>query len=277
MNFLPKIKNELAKLGIKPKKSLGQNFLINERIYKKIIDAAEIQKGNTVIEVGPGLGTLTQFLLDTGAEVLAIEKDHKLAEYLKTKFADEKRAKIIEENILGFQPQNYKLQITNYKIVGNIPYYLTSHLLRTVFEKWPTPKLVVLMIQKEVAQRIVAKPPNMSLLAVYVQFYADPKIISYVSKNCFWPSRKVDSAIIKITPRGQTSRQAGGQTSPDLFFRVVKAGFSQPRKQLSNNLSKILKMDRKKVNEWLSRNNIGSSQRAETLSIENWKNLTNSI
>ncbi len=133
------------------------------------------------------------------------------------------------------------------------------------------------MIQKEVAQRICATVGDMNLLAVSVQFYATPKIISYVSKNCFWPAPKIDSAIIKITPRSQTFRPTGGLTSPDKFFKIVKAGFSQPRKQLGGNLSKILKLEKTKVEEWLLKNNIQPTQRAQTLSIEDWKNLTDSL
>ena len=126
------------------------------------------------------------------------------------------------------------------------------------------------MVQKEVAQRICSKPPDMSLLAISVQFYAEPKIISYVSKNCFWPAPKVDSAIIKIVLRSSALISADFR---DLFFKVVKAGFAHPRKQLVNNLSKMLKTDRKKINEWLLENNIKPAQRAETLSINDWKNL----
>lgn len=126
------------------------------------------------------------------------------------------------------------------------------------------------MLQKEVAQRICSKPPKMSLLAVSVQFYAESKIISYVSKNCFWPSPKIDSAIIKIVPHPSALNSASFR---DNLFKVVKAGFSHPRKQLAGNLSKILKIDRKKTNEWLIKNNIKPTQRAETLSIDDWQNL----
>ena len=132
------------------------------------------------------------------------------------------------------------------------------------------PSEMVLMLQKEVAQRICAKPPKMSLLAVSVQFYADPKIVSYVSKNSFWPAPKIDSAIIKITTHKKNN------ISSDLFFKIVKAGFIQPRKQLAGNLSKELNLEKKEVGEWLEKNNIKPTQRAETLSIEDWKNLANS-
>jgi 16S rRNA (adenine1518-N6/adenine1519-N6)-dimethyltransferase len=137
------------------------------------------------------------------------------------------------------------------------------------------PQEIILMVQKEVAKRICSKPPNMSLLAVSVQFYADVKIISYVSKNCFWPSPKVDSAIIKIIPRPPSSAEFG---SAKLFFKVVKAGFSHPRKQLVNNLASLkalndVKLNKEKISEWLLKNNINPNQRAETLNISDWINL----
>ena len=135
---------------------------------------------------------------------------------------------------------NLKFKISKYKLVANIPYYLTSPLIRKFLELKNPPEFMVLMLQKEVAQRICAKVGDMSLLAVSVQFYADAKIISYVSKNCFWPAPKIDSAIIKITPHKKY------KVSPDLFFEIVKAGFSQPRKQLLGNLSKTLKIETKK-------------------------------
>ena len=133
---------------------------------------------------------------------------------------------------------------------------------------------MILMLQKEVAQRICAKPPRMSLLAVSVQLYAEPKIISYVSKNCFWPSPKVDSAIIKIEPRANEDLK---EADAELFFKVVKAGFSQPRKQLAGNLSKALNIDKGKVASWLLENKINPAQRSETLSISDWVKLTNSL
>src|SRR3989344_691943 len=150
MTIIHQIKKELNQLGIQPKKSLGQNFLINEGVYAKIVAALDIKAGNKILEVGPGLGTLTQYLADAGAEVIAVEKDHQLTEYLKIKFADEKRVKIIEGDILNFGPAGYKLPTTHYKLVGNIPYYLTSHLLRVIFEGWPAPSTLVMMLQREV-------------------------------------------------------------------------------------------------------------------------------
>ena len=272
--IVTQIKNELSRLGIKPKKSLGQNFLINEGIYKKIIAAANIKTGDTVIEIGPGLGTLTQFILDTGADVLAVEKDYTLADYLKTKFRNNNRVTIIEGDILKFQIPDSRFQIQKYKLVGNIPYYLTSHLLRILFENWPQPELIILMIQKEVAQRIVAKPPHMSLLAVLVQYYSTPKIMSYVSRNSFWPAPEVDSAIIKLESRIQNLES---RMDTKNFFKVAGAGFAKKRKQLANKLAVGLKIPKEKIEQQLSKIGMDTKRRAETLTIEEWQSITNTL
>ena len=273
VSLTTQIKNELNQLGIKPKKSLGQNFLINEGVYHKIVATLELGPNDTVVEVWPGLGTLTQYLATSGAKIIAVEKDHQLVEHLKTKFANEKRVKIIEEDILKFNPANYQLQTTHYKLVGNIPYYLTSHLLRTVFEKWPQPELIVLMLQKEVAQRICAKPPEMSLLAVSIQYYAQPKIISYVSHGSFYPPPEVDSAIIKLDPKYKILNTKNDQE----FFKIVKAGFAGKRKQLGNNLSRGLNLEKNLVEEKLKLIGIDPKRRAETLTLLEWQNIATTL
>lgn len=271
------VKNILEKFNAKPKKGLGQNFLIDKNILQKIIDAANINPEDTILEVGPGVGTLTQELAKKAKQVIAVEKDETMVKILKENLKDFKNIEIIQGDILKIDYlkliENCKFKIENYKVVANIPYYLTSPLIRKLLEAKLPPTDLVLMIQKEVAERICSKVPDMNLLAVSVQFYADPKIVFNVSKNSFWPIPKVDSAVIKITPRSQTSREAGGPTSPDLFFRIVKAGFSQPRKQIGGNLSKMLKIEKKKVDELLTKNNLSPTQRAETLTIQDWKNL----
>lgn len=271
MILLNTIKRELNALGIKPKKSLGQNFLVNEGIYKKIVVALEIKKNDTIVEVGPGLGTLTGYLAESGAKIMAIEKDRLLIAHLKNKFKDNKNVTIIEDDILKFDPRNYELQTTGYKLVGNIPYYLTSHLIRVALEKWPRPEMIVLMVQKEVAQRITARPPDMSLLAVSVQYYAEPKIISYVSAGSFYPPPEVDSAIIKLTTN---DRQQTTSKEAKKFFKVVKAGFANKRKQLINNLSAGLKLSKEKVGSRLLAVGIDSKRRAETLTIGEWQKIT---
>lgn len=281
MILLNTIKKELNSLGIKPKKSLGQNFLINEGVYKKIVAALEIKKSDTIVEVGPGLGTLTGYLAESGIKIVAIEKDREFDAYLKKKFSDRKNVKIIEGDILKFNPRNYELQTTNYKLVGNIPYYLTSHLIRTVFEEWPRPERIVLMLQKEVAQRIVAKPPDMSLLAVSVQYYSKPEIISRVSRHSFYPAPEVDSAIIKLVSSEQFTAYSDNAENCKLktvnFFKVVRAGFAGKRKQLINNLSRDLKISKQEIQQKLSVADINPQRRAETLTIEEWQKITNSL
>ncbi len=283
MNLLSvnEIKTLLSKYETRPSKRLGQNFLIDKNILNKIIESADIKSNDIILEVGPGIGTLTQELAQRAKKVIAVEKDKTMIEILKETLKGFNNIEIIQGDILKIDYlkliENCKLKIENYKIVANIPYYLTSPLIRMFLESVKPPHDFVLMLQKEVAQRICSKPPNMSLLAVSVQFYAEAKIISYVSKNCFWPSPKIDSAIIKITPNKNNKN-----IDADLFFKIVKAGFSQPRKQLGNNLlalnkiegSKIIKIERKKINKWLLKNKINPKQRAETLGIEDWKNLT---
>ncbi|MEK7124417.1 MAG: 16S rRNA (adenine(1518)-N(6)/adenine(1519)-N(6))-dimethyltransferase RsmA [Patescibacteria group bacterium] len=279
------IKELLAKYGAKPSKRFGQNFLIDKRILSKIIEAAEIKPTDTILEVGPGVGTLSQELAKKAEKVVAIEKDPKMTEILQETLKEYKNVQILQGDILkNFKfddfklISNFKFQISNYKVVANLPYYITSPVIRMFLEAKNQPEMMVLMVQKEVAQRICAKPPKMSLLSVSVQFYSSPKIISYVSKNCFWPSPKVDSAILKIAPRNyaETRAESRGNINSKLFFSIVRAGFSQPRKQLAGNFSKQLKKDKKIIELWLSKNNINPKQRAETLSIQDWVNLANS-
>ncbi|PJE50411.1 MAG: ribosomal RNA small subunit methyltransferase A [Candidatus Yanofskybacteria bacterium CG10_big_fil_rev_8_21_14_0_10_36_16] len=276
-NLTAEIKRELRLLNIRPKKSMGQNFLVNEGTYKKITETLELKPNETVIEVGPGLGILTDFLATTGANVIAVEKDDNLSEYLKNKFQYYKNVKIINEDILLFKPNDYKKQIVDCSVVGNIPYYLTSRLIRNIFEsnnwKETKPKQVVLMIQKEVARRITARPPKMSLLAVSVQYYSKPKVISKVPRTNFYPQPEVDSAIIKMLPH----KSSVSGVDDEKFFKVVKAGFSEKRKKISNNLSKQLKIDKQKIIKILEEINIDPGRRAETLTIEEWNKVAKQL
>jgi len=263
------IKNLLSKYNAKPSKGLGQNFLIDRNILNKITEAADIKPGDIILEVGPGIGVLTIELARKATQVIAVEKDGLMTEILKETLAGYKNVEIIHGDALSLDARTYKLNAKTYKLVANIPYYITSPLIRKFLELDNQPQDIILMVQKEVAQRICAKPPNMSLLAVSVQFYAEPKIVSYVSKNCFYPAPKIDSAIIKIHPGGQFNG-----ANPDLFFKVAKAGFSHPRKQLAGNLATGLKIKKEEAEKILLANKIDPKQRAETLSIEDWINLT---
>jgi 16S rRNA (adenine1518-N6/adenine1519-N6)-dimethyltransferase len=261
------IKELLKKYETRASKGLGQNFLIDKNVLNKIINAADLKPDDFILEVGPGLGVLTQELAEKAKQVVAIEKDKTMIEILKETLRDFKNVVVEQGDIL----ETKNPFIKKYKVVANIPYYLTSPLIRKFLEEKNPPEEMVLMLQEEVAKRICAKPGEMSLLAASVQFYAEAKIISVVSKNCFWPAPKIDSAIIKITPMKKYS------ISADLFFQVAKAGFLHPRKQLSNNLSEGLKIDKEKTSVWLLKNKISPNARAETLSIENWVELAKSL
>ena len=268
------LKKLLKKYNLRPSRRLGQNFLVDEKVLRKIIEAAELSKNDIVLEVGPGIGNLTVELAKSVKKVIAVEKDQDLVRILKELLDCWKvrNVRIVEGDIRKIE--NCKLKIENcYKVVANLPYYLTSPLIRKFLEASNAPKEMILMVQKEVAQRICAKPPKMSILAVSVQFYAKPEIISFVSKKSFWPQPKVDSAIIKIKPLINADKRL---INADLFLKTVKTGFSQPRKQLANNLSNGLKMDKGKVKNWLLKNNIQPTQRAETLTIEDWLKLLKS-
>jgi len=266
------IKELLKKYDAKALKGLGQNFLIDASVLAKILKAANVGPEDAILEIGPGIGTLTQELAKHASQVVAIEKGAKMVEILSETLTDFKNVQVISEDALKFDPQHSALAGKPYKLIANLPYYITSPVIRKFLETEHGPKLLVLMVQKEVAQRICVAPPDMSILAVSVQYYATPKIISHVSKNCFWPAPKIDSAIIAIEPQNTRTKEGSGA-----FFKVVKAGFAQPRKQLAGNLSKNLKKSRAEIEEWLLKNNLNPQQRAETLSIQDWLNLVNSF
>jgi len=303
-NLQKNIADLLEKRKIKPFKGWGQNFLIDESVLSKIIKAAELKKSDVVLEIGPGSGVLTKELAKKARRVIAVEKDRKMVEILKEKLKAFKNVKIIEGDVLKFEiiklfknlkatPRGVRLagsKIKNYKIVANLPYYIASPVIRMFLESKTPPKLMVLMVQKEVGQRICAKPlllrrtclpdrqgfggqAKMNLLAVSVQFYANPEIISYVPKRSFWPRPKVDAAIIKIRPVGDYRKQI----SPELFFKTIKAGFSHPRKQILNNLSSGLGLDKKTGFAWLKRAGVDPRKRPEALTISDWIKLAGSL
>ena len=261
------IKKVLKYHETQPLKKFGQNFLIDKGVIKKIFEAAELQKSDVVLEIGPGIGNLTKELSQKVKKIITVEKDPKMVKILKEAIKGFKNIEIVQDDIRKIQIS--KLKIKNYKLIANLPFYLTAPTIRKFLENKYPPKEMILIIQKEVAQRISAKPPKMNLLAVSVQFYAKPKIISYVSRKSYWPQPKVDSAIIKITTNKERR-----VINKDWFFQIVKAGFSQPRKQILNNLSNGLKLNKGKIKSWLLKNNIQPTQRAKDLVIQDWINLT---
>ena len=254
---------------------MGQNFLIDRGALKKIVEAGELTRDDIIVEVGPGFGVLTFELAEKVKKVIAVEKDKTLAKILKERLLENKISNVlvIEGDILKMDISeligNYSLQTTHYKLIGNIPYYITAPLIRKFLESGQKPSIMVLMVQKEVAQRICAKPVQnqMSLLAISVRFYAEPEIIAYVSKKSFRPSPKVDSAIIKIAVKKPKDLP---KIDSELFFKIVKAGFAGKRKQLINTLSRGLDKTKERVKDVLEQAMIQPERRAESLSLEEW-------
>ncbi len=258
---------------------LGQNFLINKEIIKKIIAFSSLESATVVLEVGPGRGILTEELLKLAKKVIAVEIDGKLVSDLRKKFKEKKNISLIEGDILKINLEDLLLKnnqsgkLESYKLVSNIPYYITSKIIRFFLENSNPPQKMILMIQKEVAERIVAKPGKMSLLSTSVQYYAKAEILFSVPKNCFSPIPKVDSAVIQIIP----------EIKPELkefslnFFRIAKIGFSGKRKTLLNNLFNGLHLEKEFVLKKLKKIGFSENTRAQELSIEDWKKLAKII
>ncbi len=260
----------LAEYGMAPLKRFGQNFLVSGGVLRKIAAAADLKKDDVVLEIGPGFGALTAELAAKAAKVIAVEKDKKMVQALKDNLKKQNigNVEVIENDILKFNPENWKLEIGNWKLIGNIPYYITSPLIRKFLEKEETkPESIVLLIQKEVARRICAKPPKMNLLAVSVQFFGNPKIEFHVPAGAFYPKPKVDSAVIKIVPFEKPS--LAKERIPD-FFVLIRAGFAHPRKQLAANLARQFKINRQEVEEIFTSLGLNAKIRAENLTVKDW-------
>jgi 16S rRNA (adenine1518-N6/adenine1519-N6)-dimethyltransferase len=256
--------------NIYPQKSKGQNFLINQDIYQEIVSLAEIEESE-VLEIGPGLGFLSHQLAKVAKKVVAVELDEKLVNYLVSNFSAD-NLQVIHQDILKFNPKDYFSKKTSYNIVANLPYNITSIFLRNFLSSDFPPKSLFLMLQKEVAERIIAKPPKMNLLALSVQYYGQAEVMKIVKAENFWPKPAVDSALIRIKyikPK---------QTDLDKkIFSLAKIGFSAKRKMLKNNLAKALKIDESVIKKALIRDNLREDARAQNLSVADWKNLTKII
>ena len=261
------------------KKSLGQNFLKSKSALKSIRDAADPNGLDIILEVGPGKGALTEVLLPFPAKIIAIEKDSRLIPLLKEKFAEAiatGKLDIIEQDILEFDPmalKGYNLEYFDYKIVANIPYYITGALLRKFLTTEYQPTLMVLLLQKEVAKRIVARDEKESLLSISVKVYGTPKYIETVKAKYFSPEPKVDSAILLIE---HISKKFFTENNLDEenFFELVRAGFAHKRKVLINNLKNTFPKDENKdIREIFNHVGISEKARAEDLNLEQWKSL----
>lgn len=259
-----KIRAVLELYGAKPNPDLGQNFLVEAKYLDQIIEASEPLSGKKVLEIGPGMGVLTQRLCKHSREVLAVEIDPKMVEILKTVCIKHNNLTVRTKDIRTIETKN----LGSYKLIANIPYYLTSNIIRKFLEEKNKPTEMVLLVQKEVAQRLSATPPRMSVLSVSVQFYSNPKLISLVPRDAFYPIPKVDSAIVKLNVY---STPIFHDVIPEKFFRLVKAGFGEKRKQLANAISGAFGEDKTKIVEILKNAGIHPERRAETLSLAEWR------
>lgn len=260
----------LTKYGLKADKSLGQNFLQEPEFLEAISRAADIAPGDMVLEIGPGLGSLTRYLSLFAQSVTAVELDHDLIPVLQDILTPYPNVKIIEGDILRISPSSLFGEL-NYLVVANVPYYITSAIFRHLLNSNPRPKRIVLTVQKEVAERICAKPGDLSLLALSVQIFGTPEIVKIIPAEAFFPIPKVDSAVIRV------EMEPTPLIAPELintFFHLAKAGFSQKRKTLRNSLSAGLRLSTLETNVLLLNCSIDPIRRAETLSIKEWSLLT---
>ena len=257
-------KQLLNQYRLEPKKSLGQNFLFDENVLARIVDAAELTPFEPVLEIGPGLGSLTRLLAQTAVPVTAVELDNRFLPILQTELAYFDNVRLIHGDILA---QNLdELFDQPYKVVANVPYYITGAILRHLLSARQKPTSVVMTVQKEVAERITAVPPKMSLLAVSTQLYGEAELISTIKAGAFWPRPDVDSAIIRLTLFAEPPLPFAQEKA---FFKLVRAGFSQKRKQLKNNLRQ-LGYNSQEVTAVLASVNVDGRRRAETLTLPEW-------
>lgn len=272
MNSIPPLNAAwlLRKYGLRADKRLGQNYLQDASALEKIVEAAEIQKTDAVLEIGPGLGSLTRYLSVSAHQVVAVELDLKLISVLKTMLKPYANVRLIHGDILDLTPKELELP-TDYLVAANIPYNITSAVIRHLLESEPKPRNIVLTVQKEVAERICSLPPDMSLLALSVQVYGTPRIMARIPAEAFFPAPKVDSAVIRIDIGTEPLIP---QVLLPGFFKLIKAGFSQKRKTLRNSLSAGLEISTAEAESLLINAEIDSRRRAETLSLEEWKRLS---
>ncbi len=276
------VKASLSEHGLAPRKRWGQHFLTDPRILESIADAAEITPAETVLEIGPGLGHLTRVMATRAGRVIAVEVDAALADKLRADLADYPNVVIIQGDILEREPLEWRAlggdkfeagrepASVSYKVVANLPYYITSAILRYLLEAAVKPRIIVVMVQREVAQRMVARPPEMNLLAVTVQVMAEVKIVRTIAAGAFYPRPKVDSAVVRLDV---LERPRFDIEDTRELFRLVRAGFGERRKQLRNSLSRGLELEPAAAERVLARAGIDARRRAESLSLAEWAAL----
>ena len=260
----------LHRLGLQPRKGLGQHFLVSPGVLERIADAAEVGPDDTVVEIGPGLGALTEVLARRAGNVVALELDHELAEALKRVYADRPHVSILHGDAMKTDIGALAPDTQAYKLVANLPYYVATAIVRRFLEAEHKPSVIVVTVQREVAKSMAAPEGQMGLLGVATQFYGKPQIMSLVRPGSFYPPPKVTSAVLRIdvhpSPPVQVSSEEG-------FFTLVRAGFSAPRKQLKGVLSHALNVASGEVESVLDGVGVDPKRRAETLTLEEWAAL----
>ena len=261
---------------MKAKKSLGQNFLKDESVIERILTVADIGATDKVFEIGPGTGVLTDALNGRVKQIIAMELDHALVERLIKHFETSNGVSILEGNILDVNLSEILSQAgfekRDYKVVANIPYYITAPIIRTLLSLETQPKSLTLMVQKEVAERLAATPGSMSLLSLMVQYYSDVTLAFMVPKEAFDPVPKVDSAVVHLV-----LKRVFDPEEDRSFFRIARAGFAARRKTLSNNLASSLKVEKSEVEKILEENGLRKDIRAQALSVADWSHLTDAL
>lgn len=256
----------LANHGLRPAKRFGQNFIMDPEAVGAIIASADVSKKDLVVEIGPGLGTLTRALCQNAKNVVALEKDPNMVGILRQTCSKFKNLDLRQTDALTFDWNQIK---TPYKVVANLPYNVASHLIRQMLETANRPQVMALMVQKEVGERIVAQAPDLNILGLSVQMYANASLDLIVPKTAFYPEPKVDSAIIRIEPKADAPKPEETKQ----IFHLIKTGFSSPRKKLSNNLSNGLNKEKSEIEAAIEAAKIGKMSRPENLSLEDWKVL----
>lgn len=265
------LKELCIKYSLSPSKEYGQNYLISDKPILAMLEAADLTSSDTVFEVGPGFGVLTFALLEKAKKVIAFEIEKKLLPYWEEKEKNYPNLHMVWGNVL-FKLEEETKKEGKYKIIANLPYQITSHFLRTVFSLDNKPEQVLLMVQKEVGERMQARPGNMSLLSLSVQYYGKVKIIEKVPAGSFWPVPKVDSCVVEIRDIEETD-----PIEEKWFFRLAKAGFQNKRKQLWKNISVGLHLPSEETKQRVEKICGNEKIRAEELGVENWKHLALSL
>ncbi len=259
--------------AIHPKKSLGQNFLHDPHALEKIVEIADLPPGAEVLEIGAGTGNLTRVLAQHAGRLVAVETDERMLPILRAQFGGVPSVELVHADILALDLAAL-FDERPYYVVANLPYYITSAILRHLLEGHPRPQRLVITVQREVADRLIAQPDDMSLLTVSVQFYGEPRLMMRLNPAAFWPRPDVESAVVRIDVYPRPPVEVPDEAT---FFRAVRAGFSQKRKQLRNALAGGLRIDKTAADALLAQAGIEPHRRAETLTLEEWAALARAL